>query len=274
MTEIISSYQKGLPKVRVIGIPLFSGRLNEITEHTLAICTGNNNKENRCISATSVHGLVYSNKNKIFRKILRNFYCNIPDGKPGVWIGRIKGSQTMRQCTGPDYFEKVIHHSSNKKINHYFCGGKSGVAESLKDACRIKFKNSSIVGTFSPPFREMTDEELRELGKEINKSQADIVWVGLSTPKQEIFASRLAKFTHVHFIVTVGAAFDFHSGNLKKAPKMIKMIGFEWFYRLCLEPTRLIKRYAEIVPLYFYYNVKEFLLFLYNNKGDTKDGIS
>jgi N-acetylglucosaminyldiphosphoundecaprenol N-acetyl-beta-D-mannosaminyltransferase len=87
------------------------------------------------------------------------------------------------------------------------------------------------------------------------------LWIGLSTPKQEKFATRVARHTRVHCIVTVGAAFDFHIGKIKEAPKIMRQMGVEWFFRLCSEPKRLYKRYSEVVPLYIYYNFIEFLKF-------------
>ena len=181
---------------------------------------------------------------------------------PGVWIGRLKGAKEMERCYGPDVFKEVMLTTADKDLSHYFCGGKKGVAEKLKQACEEKFSNYNVVGTFSPPFREMSEIELIELAAEINNKQSDIVWIGLSTPKQEIFAYRLSKFTNVNFICTVGAAFDFHTGNVKQAPQWIQEIGMEWFFRLVMEPKRLWKRYFEIVPLFIWYNFLEFI------KGD------
>ena len=124
----------------------------------------------------------------------------------------------------------------------------------------MKFGNNNVVGTFSPPFRPMTDDEMKILAEDINSKGTDIVWVGLSTPKQEIFANQLAQYAHVHFIITVGAAFDFHTGKVTQAPKILQKMGLEWFFRLCMEPKRLYKRYGVVVPLFIFYNVREFLL--------------
>jgi N-acetylglucosaminyldiphosphoundecaprenol N-acetyl-beta-D-mannosaminyltransferase len=112
----------------------------------------------------------------------------------------------------------VIDRSANRPIKHFYCGGKAEVAAKLRDVCADRYGNRNCVGVFSPPFREMSDQELQALAGEINGSDADIVWVGLSTPKQEVFATRLARFTRVHVLATIGAAFDFHVGNVKEAP--------------------------------------------------------
>ena len=127
---------------------------------------------------------------------------------------------------------------------------KPGVAEELKNVCGQTFNNNNIEGFYSPPFREMSDDEMKGFRKKFNNKNTDIVWIGLSTPKQEIFAYRLSKYTKVHFIITVGAAFDFYTGKVKQAPKYIQKAGLEWLFRLLMEPKRLWKRYFEIVPLF------------------------
>jgi len=105
----------------------------------------------------------------------------------------------------------------------------------------------------------MTDAELKELAEKINTVNTNIVWIGLITPKQEIFAYCLSKSTNVNFICTVGAAFDFHKGKVKQAPRWVQRIGMEWFFRLIMEPKRLWKRYFEIVPLFIWYNLIELI---------------
>jgi N-acetylglucosaminyldiphosphoundecaprenol N-acetyl-beta-D-mannosaminyltransferase len=244
----------------ILGIPLFDADIkNFISQLIIAMREPNSNK---CLSATGAHGLVYAQRHLEFADILRSFYMNLPDGMSTVWIGRLKGAKRMRRCYGPEFFKEVIIESKDKNIRHFFCGGKAGVAEDLKNVCENKFNNYNIVGTFSPPFRAMTDEELADLANRINEVKTDIVWIGLSTPKQEILASRLSKYTNVHFLCAVGAAFDFHTGRIKQAPQWIQLIGMEWFFRLLVEPKRLWRRYLEIVPLFIWFNCIELL------KGD------
>ena len=174
-----------------------------------------------------------------------------------VWIGRKNGARQMERCYGPDFFKELMISSAGKPINHYLCGGKPGTADALKLNCEEKFNNYNICGTYTPPFREMSEDELQKLGESINALKTDIVWIGISTPKQEKLASRLKHYVNVHFIVTVGAAFDFHTGSIKQAPKWIQKNGLEWLFRLIQEPRRLYKRYLTIVPLFIYYNLKE-----------------
>ena len=202
----------------------------------------------RCISATGAHGLVEAHKDPSFKSILSEFYWILPDGMPLVWWGRLKGHATMDRCYGPDFFAAIMQATSGLEVAHFFCGGKHGVAEELKQAVEFKFGNKRVSGTYSPPFSPMQEEDWDNLVAKINQSAAQIIWIGLSTPKQEKFAFELAKRVKVRYIITIGAAFDFHTGRLAQAPRWMQRSGLEWFYRLCKEPRRLWKRYIEIVP--------------------------
>ncbi len=231
-------------------------------------------KSNQLISATGAHGIIIARQNEYFKMILKSFFLNLPDGMPSVWLGRIKGAKGMQRCYGPDFFRETITATKGYKIKHFFCGGKEGIAEELKKVCEEKYGNLNVVGTYSPPFREMTDDELKRLAEQINSLNTNILWIGLSTPKQEIFAYRLSKYTNVNFICTVGAAFDFHTGKVREAPYWIQKIGMEWLFRLIMEPKRLWKRYFEIVPLFIWYNILEFIkgeFFNYNAQGENSE---
>jgi N-acetylglucosaminyldiphosphoundecaprenol N-acetyl-beta-D-mannosaminyltransferase len=244
--------------MEILDIHIYNNSIPSAIEKILSIINIGE-KRNLCISATGAHGIITAKKNNAFKEILNCFYINLPDGMPSVWVGHLKGAKNMERCYGPDFFKETIIATRDKNIKHFFCGGKEGVAEDLKKVCEEKFGNKNIVGTYSPPFRELSDDEIKHLAGTINSSGANIVWIGLSTPKQEIFAYRLSKYSNVNFICTVGAAFDFHTGKVKQAPKLIQKIGMEWFFRLIMEPKRLWKRYFEIVPLFIWYNLIEFI---------------
>ncbi len=220
-------------------IPLIAEQLSAVV---------NSADQTLCISATGAHGLVEANKDASFKSILQHFYWNLPDGMPLVWWGRLKGYSQMGRCYGPDFFAGVMQATSSTEVAHFFCGGKLGVPEELKVATELKLGNYNVVGTYSPPFSPIQEADWEELVSKIKQSQAQVIWVGLSTPKQEKFAFELSKRVKVKFIITVGAAFDFHTGRLKQAPHWMQRAGLEWFFRLVKEPRRLWKRYIEIVP--------------------------
>lgn len=241
----------------VLQVSLYDAGLESAVAEAIRQCDPAVPRQNRCISATGAHGLVTAFKDPAFKAILDSFYWNLPDGMPGVWVGKLKGARQMTRCYGPDFFRDVFSRSASTPVKHFLCGGQEGVADELKAAVGRKFGNYQVVGTFCPPFREMSDEEFQSLAERINRSGANIVWIGLSTPKQERFARRLAQWTNVHFIVTVGAAFDFHTDRVAQAPGWMQRLSLEWFFRLTKEPKRLYKRYLEIVPMFILLNVKE-----------------
>ncbi len=257
---------------RVLGIPMHGGSLTEAVDTVIELCTSVRHKDNRLISATSAHGLVLARRKPEFRKLLRGFFLNLADGRPVVWVGRrLKRAMAMEQCRGSDFFRAMIERSANRPIKHFFCGGKPGVAVRLRDVCADRYGNRNCAGVFSPPFHEMTDQEMQALAEQINRSGADIVWIGLSTPKQEVFATRLARFTAVHFLATIGAAFDFHVGNVKEAPEIFRRLGIEWLYRLSTEPRRLYRRYSEVVPLFILYNLVDLIRTDVGERDDLTD---
>ena len=139
----------------------------------------------------------------------------------------------------------------------------------MKESCKTQFSNENIVGTHSPPFRELLKGDIIKLAQDINNKKTDILWIGISTPKQEILARRLSKYTNVKIIVTVGAAFDYYTGSITIAPAWIQNMGLEWLYRLFLEPKRLWKRYFEIVPKFIIYAILD-LMNIYKHPFEKK----
>lgn len=248
-----------LPTVSVTGIPFYAGTIPDAVNHLLDICSGQEPKQNHCISASGAHGVVHARRNRNFFKLLHSFYMNLPDGMPCVWVGRAKGARQMKRCYGPDFFKETMKASAEKKVNHFLCGGGEGVAEKLRHVCRESFGNHNISGIFTPPFAAIDEFDYEGIAKKINDSKADIVWIGISSPKQEMFAARLAEHTDVHFLATVGAAFDFHIGNVRQAPSWMQRVGLEWLFRLLVEPRRLWKRYAVAVPMFIWYAVLDLI---------------
>lgn len=126
---------------------------------------------------------------------------------------------------------------------HYLYGGAEGTPERLAAALIARFPGATVVGTHSPPFREMSEEELeRELAR-INAAQPDFVWIGLGTPQQDYWVARHRRNLEASVVLAVGAAFDFHAGTLRRAPVWMQRTGLEWAFRLLMEPRRLWRRY-------------------------------
>jgi len=175
-----------------------------------------------------------------------------------VWISRAKGAKAIRRRTyGPTLMYKFFDKTFQKNYKHFFYGGKKGVAKKLKGVFESKFPGVKIVGTYCPPFRKLSEEEDKRVCKIINSSGADIVWVGLGAPKQEMWMYEHRDKLKASVLIGVGAAFDFHAGNLKQAPELMQNAGLEWLFRLVLEPRRLWKRYLIGNSMLIYWLTRE-----------------
>jgi len=202
------------------------------------------------ICVTGVHGVMEAQDDDSFKKILNGAFLCTPDGMPMVWAGKLDGHRDMSRVYGPDLMLEVCAWSETSGAKHFFYGGAAGVAELLAQKLKAKFPKLAVVGTDTPPFRALNEMEVKGLQDQIRRAQPDIFWVGLSTPKQEKFMAEFLPKLDVTLMVGVGAAFDFHSGRIRQAPRWMQRTGLEWFYRLCSEPRRLWRRYFRNNPLF------------------------
>jgi len=208
------------------------------------------NKQKGYICVTGVHGVSEAQSNPEFRQILNRAFLCTPDGMPLVWVGRWQGQKQMDRVYGPDLMLAVMELSEKTGWRHYFYGGANGTARMLQGKMLERFPTLQIVGVCEPPFRPLNSDEQKELQEEVRLARPDIMWVGLSTPKQERFMAQNLDQLDVTLMVGVGAAFDFHAGKVRQAPKWMQRSGLEWFFRLCCEPRRLWKRYFKNNPLF------------------------
>jgi N-acetylglucosaminyldiphosphoundecaprenol N-acetyl-beta-D-mannosaminyltransferase len=207
-------------------------------------------KEKQYITVTGVQGLVESQRDENLRKIHNRAGLVTPDGMPLVWLCRLKGYQQVARVYGPDLMQAVCEQSLEKGYRNYFYGSGKGTSDLLREKLIARYPGLQVVGTYSPPFHALTPEEDRQIVNEINASQPDILWVGLGTPKQELWmAAHLGK-VDASLMIGVGAAFDFLAGIKKQAPPWMRRSGLEWFFRLLTEPGRLWKRYLINNPLF------------------------
>jgi N-acetylglucosaminyldiphosphoundecaprenol N-acetyl-beta-D-mannosaminyltransferase len=178
-----------------------------------------------------------------FRALLDRADLNLPDGTPLVWLGRRAGLDDFTsRVYGPDLTLAVCDQGRDRGLRHYLYGGSPDVVERFATELRRRFPGVEIVGVESPPFRPLEPAEEDELVDRIVASGANVVWVGLGTPKQDLFVDRFRDRLPVP-VVAVGAAFDFIAGDKRSAPRWMQDRGLEWLYRLMSEPRRLWKRY-------------------------------
>jgi N-acetylglucosaminyldiphosphoundecaprenol N-acetyl-beta-D-mannosaminyltransferase len=169
-----------------------------------------------------------------------------------VWAGHQAGAEWMDRVYGPDLMLNVLQRAAERGWSSFLYGGKQGVPELLAKKLAERIPGVKIAGHHSPPFRTLTDAEDRDVCKRINDSGADLVWVGLSTPKQERWMASHRDRLDAPALLGVGAAFDFHAGLVPQAPPWMQQRGLEWFYRLAMEPKRLWRRYFRNNPAYLW----------------------
>jgi N-acetylglucosaminyldiphosphoundecaprenol N-acetyl-beta-D-mannosaminyltransferase len=211
------------------------------------------------VCVTGVHGVMEAQSDPGFRHILNTATITVPDGMPTVWVGAMQGHAAMRRVYGPDYMLELCGLSAHRGYTQYFCGGYPGVAEKLAIVLTRRFPGLKVVGTFTPPFRSLNPREEAELIRQVRTLKPDIIWVGLSTPKQERFMAAYLKELDTHLMIGVGAAFDIHTGRIADAPRWIKAAGLQWLHRLAQEPKRLWKRYLVNNPRFIWNISMQFL---------------
>ena len=211
-------------------------------------------QESSSVDLLGIPMAVRSMKNKDYQDMYNDATMTIIDGMPVVKICRSYGLECER-CSGPDIMPEIFLRGVLENKTHYFYGGADDeVLTRLKESLDEKYPGINIVGMYSPPFRPLTDEEDKMICDEINKKKPDFIWVGIGAPKQELWIRDHQEKINHGVMLGVGAAFNFFSGRVDKAPSWIERTGYEWLYRLIKEPKRLWKRYILGGCAYLYYN--------------------
>ena len=192
------------------------------------------------ITVNNVHTVVEGVLNKDYREALNNSFLALPDGKPLSIVAKLKGHKNMGRIFGPTFMEKTIDWGRQDNLKHFFFGSSEDTLEKLQRVIKLKYSGATIVGAISPPYKEkFTEEENDEFINIMNESGADIFWIGLGAPKQEIWMYKNYKKLNRGVMIGIGAGFDYLAGNTKHAPQWMKKFAFEWLYRLIQEPGRL-----------------------------------
>ena len=200
------------------------------------------------VCVTGVHGVMESQRDPALAAIHNASGLTTPDGMPMVWAGKKAGADWMERVYGPDLMLAVCQLAADAGWSSFFYGGSPGVPEQVAEALRARFPALKIAGCYSPPFRALTDEEKADVTDMINTASPTLVWVGLSTPKQERWMAEFRPLLEAPVLFGVGAAFDIHAGRLPQAPPWMQQSGLEWAYRLYREPRRLWRRYLVNNP--------------------------
>jgi len=225
----------------ILGVKVAVTDMNQVVNF---ICKNIKDLSGKYICVSNVHTTVMSYEDSDYKKIQNSAALRLPDGGPLSSVQRKRGYKDAQRVTGPDLMKRLFEESENNQLKHFFYGSTLETLSTLETKLKEKYPKLKIVGKYSPPFRKLTIDEDKKIVEEINNSNADIVWIGLGAPKQEIWMNEHeGKVTGV--MIGVGAGFDYHAGNIKRAPKWMQKCNLEWAYRLCQDPKRLFQRYVK-----------------------------
>lgn len=232
------------PSYNVLGVPVHCVQIPVVIEQIESWIASRD--QTRYIAVTGMHGVSESLRDSNFRQTLRSASLVVPDGMPLVWLARWHRHPINDRVCGSDLMEAFCEQNGSR-YRHFFYGGAPGVADDLARTLQ-KRHNITVAGTYTPPFRPLTSDEDNDVVARIQAAAPDVMWIGLSTPKQERWMFDHRDRFLVPAMLGVGAAFDFNSGKLRRAPAWIGSAGLEWLYRLITEPKRLWKRYLVTIP--------------------------
>jgi N-acetylglucosaminyldiphosphoundecaprenol N-acetyl-beta-D-mannosaminyltransferase len=236
-------------RVNILGVGVHATSMDRaVARLESALATG----ERGYVCVTGVQGVMEAQTDTALKRTINRSLLTIPDGRPTVWVGWLRGFFHMRQVTGPTMMLEICSRSTRKGYTHFFYGGNTGVADELKASLIARYPGLKVVGTYCPPFRALTPQEEADLVRTVAETQPDFFWVGLSTPKQERFMEQYKDQLDAKIMLGVGAAFDMHTGRIKDAPYWMKFTATQWIHRIYQDPKRLWKRYLVNNPKFVF----------------------
>ncbi len=231
----------GFPVRRVFGVPLhaltWDGALAQVEEWVRG-------DKPRQVSVVNAHSIIVARRDPDFLRAIENSDLVLPDSFPVVRLSRLFGQPFPQRVAGPDFCEAVCRLAEEKGHSVFFLGSSPAVLDMIRSRLLERFPRLAIAGVYSPPMRkEFSAEDSDAMIGAVNAAAPDILWVGLTAPKQEKWTDRHLSRLKCKVVVGIGAAFDFMAGTRKRAPRWIQVLGFEWFHRFMQEPGRLWRRY-------------------------------
>lgn len=219
--------------VRIDALPI------EVATHAIA-----SGEVTGAVHLCNAYTLSLASRDRMYADALGRGTLNLPDGKPLVWIAHWLGIDTLtRRVYGPELMGAAIDVGQGLRTRHYLYGGTEQVLTTLRERIAERWPGAEVVGAESPPFRDLSDDELSAAIERMAMLHAEVVWVGLGTPKQDLVVDRLAAISPERAYIAIGAAFDFLAGSKRQAPGFMREHGLEWLFRLATEPGRLWRRY-------------------------------
>ncbi len=247
MCAVVQESAVTVPKVAILGVEVSAIDM-QIALHTIEAWIAR--REPHYVCVTPVHAVMESHRDPDLKRIHNAAGLVTPDGMPLVWLSRVLGFPYVERVYGPDLMLALCERSVKPGYRHFFYGGAPGVAKRLVGRLQARFPGLTVCGTYAPPFRPLTPEEDRQVLAQIDAAKPDIIWVGISTPKQQHWMAQHVGQVSAPVLIGVGAAFDFHAGVKRQAPRWMQRSGLEWCFRLVTEPRRLWRRYLIDNPYF------------------------
>ena len=245
MIEHITNTSSALASpARVVSIRVDPTSYDDATERVFRWAM---NRESRYVCVATVHMAMEAYDSPEYSRLVHGADLVTPDGMPLVWMLRRLGHKNQGRVYGPDLTLKVCERAAREGVPVGFYGGTDEALTALVDNLTARFPGLKVAYAYSPPFRPLTPEEDAEVVEAINQSGARILFIGLGCPKQERWMAEHKGRVHAPML-GVGAAFDFHAGRVRQAPRWMQNAGLEWFFRLLMEPKRLWRRYFKHNP--------------------------
>jgi N-acetylglucosaminyldiphosphoundecaprenol N-acetyl-beta-D-mannosaminyltransferase len=235
-----------VPSAEVLGVPLalidYEGALDWIDAAVAA-------RRRSYICVAAVHTVMACAEDPELRAAVLASDFTVPDGQPLVWALNALGHCLQDRVYGPELMDRGCARAARTGQKIYLYGGRNqGALAQLARTLRLRHPGLRIVGGYAPPFRPLTEAEEDHIAQDIDRSGADVVWVGIGVPKQEKWMARMRPRMSAPVLIGVGAAFDFHAGLVPQAPPRMQKIGLEWLFRFMQEPRRLWRRYLRYNP--------------------------
>lgn len=240
-----------MPYIEILGVRVDAVQIPDIIQY-MEDCIIKNVLHNYIVVA-NVDTVIQSKYNLMLKNTVNASSLSIPDGFPLLVMQKMNGNSLKKRAYGPDLMAGFLKETDGNGYSHFFYGATEDTLDKLIRNIKALTSSVNVAGSYSPPFRPLTDAEDKEIVAKINSAKPDVLWVGIGCPKQELWMHKHAGELNVPVMVGVGAAFDFLSGVKPQAPRWLRDNGFEWMFRLVTEPKRLWRRYLINNFLFVYY---------------------
>jgi len=228
-------------QVNIFDIPTTAQSFDDAINTILGYLT---DEHTHYVSTCTVATLMQARDKPEICSALANADMVCADGMPIVWMQKRLGHADAERVYGPDVLQALCHVTEHQEIRHYFYGGLGDVPQLMVDALRRNYPDLNIIGATAPPMIDMDKEPQQRTIADLNALNADVIWVGLGSPKQDLWMQAYHPYLNAKLLIGVGAAFDFVAGVKPQAPRWMQKNGLEWLYRLMSEPRRLWRRYV------------------------------